>query len=196
VVLVLLAGSMLAAGEDDPGARPELILLWSDPQRCVPEDVMDHLHRETAALFEGWGVRLTSSEGLDSRDRHDVRIVFLDQARLDGRGKGILGETHLKPLEFPVVWILVPNVRGMLDHTEWGGVPGVLARALARVTAHEILHALAPGLGHASHGLMRPALGARDLAWGSVPVTDAFRRALLESLRRQPVASGAVLGRP
>jgi hypothetical protein len=193
--LVLLAASTVAIGDEQPVAPPELILLWSDPQQCVPEAVRLELMRETGALFASWGVRLRSSQGLDADGGHDVRVVLLDQERRDERGARILGETHARPLEFPAVWILVPNVRAMLEHTEWGTAPGALARALARVAAHEMLHVLAPGLGHASHGLMRPGLGARDLARPRVPVNNAFRRALLESVRRPPVGQ-AGLGRP
>jgi hypothetical protein len=193
---VLLAVPRLAAGGEDPGARPELILLWSDPQQCLPAGVKGDLLRETAALFSRWGVRLRSSEGLDSTGAHDVRVVLLDQAKRDARGQRILGETNAEPMEFPAVWVMVPNVRGLLERTEGGASPGLLARALARVAAHEILHALAPGLDHASHGLMRPGLGARDLTRGSVPVNAAFRRALLGGIRRQLPAGEAVLGRP
>jgi hypothetical protein len=194
-VLVLLAASTMAIGNEEPVARQDLIVRWSDPQQCVPEAVRLDLFRETAALFARWGVRLSSSEGLDSDGSHDVRVVLLDQVRLDGRGTRILGETHARPLEFPAVWILVPNVRAMLEQTERGATPHLLARALALVTAHEVLHVLAPGLRHASHGLMRPGLAARDLTRPSLPVNNAFRRALLDSVR-QPPAGQAGLGRP
>jgi hypothetical protein len=193
-VLVFLAASTMAIANEEPAMRPDLIVLWSDPQRSVSDAVRRELVRETEALFERWGVRVgTSLEAYDG-PRRPVRVVLLDQARFDGGGQRILGETHARPLEFPAVWIWVPNVRAMLERTEWGANPPVLARALARVAAHEILHVLAPGLGHASHGLMRAGLGARDLARHKVPVNSAFRRALLEAV--SPAGRQATLGRP
>jgi hypothetical protein len=193
---VLLAASAAAIGEEEPVARPDLIVLWSDPQHSVSDDLRRQLVRETETLFRHWGVTAgTSLERLDTVPQPQVRVVLLDQAWLDSDGKRILGETHARPLEFPAVWILVPNVRGMLERTEWEARPGVLARALALVTAHEIVHVLAPGLHHTSHGLMRSGLAARDLARPTLGVSNAFRRALLEAVR-QPTRGQVGLGRP
>lgn len=48
-----------------------------------------------------------------------------------------------------------------------------LGRALARVAAHELRHALARTLDHESHGLARESLGSRDLLYGSYRMTAA-----------------------
>jgi len=144
-VLVLLAASTVATGDQAPVAQPDLVVLWSDPQHAVPKAARRDLVRETE---------------------------------------------ELKPLEFPAVWILVPNVREILERKGWRSSPPVLARALSRVAAHEIVHAL--GLGHARRGLMRPGLGASDLTGPWVQVDDAFRRALLGAVGRshlQPIDS-------
>jgi len=84
----------------------------------------------------------------------------------------------------------VPNVREILERKGWRSSPPVLARALSRVAAHEIVHAL--GLGHARRGLMRRGFAADDLTGPRVQLDDAFRRALLEALGRshlQPMNS-------
>ncbi len=191
-VLVLLAASTVAAVDEEPVARPDLVVLWSDPGQRVPEAVKRDLFRETAVLFAGWGVTVRSSEGLDSEGLHDVRVVLLERSRLGNGGERVLGQTHVRPLEFPAVWILVPNVREILESRGGVASPPVLARALARVAAHEIGHAL--GLGHAPQGLMRRGLGAAELTSPWVRVTDGFQRDLLDAVR--PRARRAAVGRP
>ena len=190
-VLVLLAASTVATGDQAPVARPDLVVLWSDPQHAVPEAARRDLVRETEELFSRWGVALaTSWEDCDQATTRQVRVVLLDQEQLAHGGKNILGQTSVKPLEFPAVWILVPNVREILERKGWRSSPPVLARALSRVAAHEIVHAL--GLGHARKGLMRPGLGASDLTGPWVQVDDAFRRALHGAVGRshlQPIDS-------
>jgi len=192
-VLMLLAASTVAIGDEGPVARPDLVVLWSDPERRVPEAVKRELFRETAVLFASWGVTVRSSEGLDSEGLHDVRVVLLERSRLGNGGERVLGQTHATPLEFPAVWILVPNVREILERKGGVASPPVLARALARVAAHEIVHAVA-AFGHAPSGLMRRGLGASDLTRPWIQVSNGFQRDLLDALR--PRARQAILGRP
>ena len=90
------------------------------------------------------------------------------------------------------MWILVPNVREVLEHAGEATSAPVLARALARVAAHEIVHTL--GLRHAPRGLMRRGLGASDLTRPWVQVSDRFQGDLLDALG--PGARHATLGRP
>jgi hypothetical protein len=189
--LALVVGSAAAEERESPDVRPALVVMWSDPQLCLPRAVRGALLVETAALFARWGVRLVSSEGFLSEGAHDVRVVLLDRVRHDGQGRPVLGETHAEPRELPAVWILVPNVRGLLERAERGRSPGALARALARVVAHEILHVLAPGLDHSSHGLMRAGLDAADLTRPWIPLNDAYQRALVDALRPPPTRLAA-----
>ena len=191
-ILMLLAASTVAIGDEGPVARPELVVLWSDPEQRVPAAVKRELLRETAALFASWGVTLRSSEGLDSEGLHDVRVVLLERSRLGNGGERVLGQTHVAPLEFPAVWILVPNVREVLEYGGEATSAPVLARALARVASHEIVHTL--GLRHAPRGLMRRGLGASDLTRPRVQVSDRFQEDLLDALG--PRVRHATLGRP
>ncbi len=191
-VLVLLGGATASAGDGQSTRRPELVVLWTDPEQRVPAALKRQLLGETAALFASWGVTIQSSEGRDSGGQHDVRVVLLERLRLGDGGERVLGETHAQRLEFPAVWILIPNVREVLERR--GGVASlpVLGRALARVVAHEILHVL--GQGHAPQGLMRRGLGASDLTSPSVRVSAGFERRLLEALA--PRVRQAAEGRP
>jgi hypothetical protein len=191
-VVVLLAGAAASAATEQAIGRPELLVLWSDPEQRVPAAVKRHLYEETAELFASWGVTIRSSEGLDAEDQHDVRVVLLDRTGLGDHGGLVLGETHVRPLDHPAVWILVPNVREVVERRGEVASPPVLARALARVAAHEVLHTL--GLGHAPQGLMRCGLGTSDLTRPWVRVSDGFERKLLEALK--PRLRQAAVGRP
>ncbi len=190
-ILVLLAASTVATGAEASAVRPQLTVLWSDPQHSVPEAARRDLVREAEELFSRWGVALaTSWEDCGPATTRQIRVVLLDQAQLARGGRGVLGQTYVKPQESPAVWILVPNVREILEGRGGGASAPVLARALARVAAHEMLHAL--GLGHARRGLMRRGLAADDLTGPRIQLDDAFRRALLEALGRshlQPMNS-------
>jgi hypothetical protein len=191
-VLMLLAASAVAAAGEEPIARPELVVLWSDPEQRVPEAVKRRLFDETAVLFAGWGVTLRSSEDLDSGGEHDVRVVLLERSRLGHGGDLVLGQTHVERQEFPVVWILVPNVREVLERKGFVASSPVIARALARVAAHEILHVL--GFGHAPQGLMRRGLDASELTSPWVRVSNGFQRSLLVAVT--PRVRQAAVGRP
>ncbi len=191
-VLVLLAGATASAREEQRLARPELVVLWSDPERRVPAAVKHRLFTETTALFASWGVTIRSSEGLDSEGLHLVRVVLLERSRLGERDGLVLGETHVKPLELPTAWILVPNVREVVERRGEVASSPVLARALARVAAPEILHTL--GMGHDPQGLMRPGLANSDLTAPWVRVSDGFQRRVLEALA--PRVRQAAVRRP
>src|SRR5512147_1426874 len=98
-VLTIVAPTPVAAADLEPIGRPEIAVLWSDPEQRVPAAVKRQLFSETAALFASWGVTIRSSEGLDSRGQHDVRVVLLEGSRLGNREGLVLGETHVRPLE-------------------------------------------------------------------------------------------------
>ena len=58
-----------------------------------------------------------------------------------------------------------------------------VARAFARVVAHELVHALAPGHSHAARGLMRSALNRKFLLAEELPVDPECRAALASAMR-------------
>jgi hypothetical protein len=191
-VLLVVPASTTAGAE-----RSSVLVQWSDPEGAVSATVLDSTARETEALFARWGVRLRLARGSAGGEdgRPPIRIILMDRSQPGyGRPK-VLGRTKAAPQASPVVWILVPNVREILKVRRRGGTSGELARALARVTAHEVVHVLAPGLEHSSGGLMGPRLRPDDLVHPTVPgLSDAFRGALLEAV--EPAAAARPQGGP
>lgn len=184
-VLLLTVGTVAGAG-DPPAENPALVVRWSDPQRTLHPASLGDLAREAEALFRRWGVRLRTSEADDALDLRRIRVILLDCRSLGPSPARTMGQTSTVPSVCPAVWILVPNVRQVLDGTELKASGNVLNRALALVAAHEILHVLAPGLGHASSGVMRSHLRASDLAEPGIRIDAAFRQALHAALRPHP----------
>lgn len=186
-VVILLAAAGRARGDDTLKAPPDLFVSWSDPQRALSARAMRELVHETEALFRSWGLRLESEEDdADLVHPRWVRIVLLERTRLGSHPATVLGQTHALPRESPAVWVLVPNVRQILERRGPPAAASVLARALSRVVAHELVHVLTPGLGHAPAGLMRSSLSGEDLMLPWVRMDEGFRRALVTALRPPP----------
>jgi hypothetical protein len=183
---VLLAVAAVAGGSDAPAESPALVVRWSDPQRTLPSALLRDLERQAETLFRRWGVRLRTSEAGDAGDLRTIRVILLDCNRLGQSPARTMGQTSTVPSESPAVWILVPNVRMVLDAAERNAPGNALTRALALVAAHEILHVLAPGLAHASSGVMRSHLRASDLVEPGIRIDGAFRQALHAALRPHP----------
>jgi hypothetical protein len=101
----------------------------------------------------------------------ELAIVLLASTGLGAdRGRQLAGTTGWAGAG-PAIWIYLPNVvagvglretqaLGSAEHQRTVGL------ALARVAAHETVHALAPELPHRERGLMRPRLAPADLLGG------------------------------
>jgi hypothetical protein len=86
-------------------------------------------------------------------------------------------------------WILYPAVESTLRH----GAPRretlcaeLRGRALGRVVAHEVVHALALSHAHSERGLMRERLGRHALLAPNIEWDSASREALRAALARTP----------
>ena len=74
-----------------------------------------------------------------------------------------------------VAWVFVNNVRAALGHDSVRTRPNLvgapdLVRAVARVAAHEVVHAIAPDEPHARDGLMSQALSRHFLLGARAPI--------------------------
>jgi hypothetical protein len=184
-----------AAAHDDP--RPRLALAWTDPGRAHA-GLERHMKREVGALFDSMGVRVDwIAHERTPRDGRVVTVLILNHVPTSmssdtvwGRDDYgvVLGMTERTPSPRPVIWVLLPNVKRALGlepargPTDPAWAQDDLARLVARVVAHEVIHALAPATPHARAGLMRARWGA-DLLWGrACPVDEVSATALRKAL--------------
>jgi hypothetical protein len=169
-----------------------LALRFSDPEGVVPFP-QEGVRAEVERLFAPLGVRVVPGEDHDA----PVQVVMLaaDRSR-GGLPAEAMGAVSRDPSTPPVVWVLLPNVRRTLGGSpeQWPSMPGVLlARAVGRIVAHELIHLIAPDLPHAGSGLMHASLGRAQLLQGEVAIDPALgptvrRRLATGRLRRPPIA--------
>jgi hypothetical protein len=178
---------------------PVLQLSWADPSgAAVGLEVL--VRGEVASLIEAMGVRVrwrrAASDELARAD--EVRVILLDRPATRDGGLLVLGATPPRFAVAPHVWIHVPSVRAAV------GVPAgrslsamgvherrVLGVALGRVAAHEVVHAVAPGVSH-GQGLMSAFLVGRTLTAPSIGIDPGVGGAVRAGL----AASAGEEGRP
>jgi hypothetical protein len=167
---------------DESELRVELA--WVDPTSALP-DAFAHIVLEVAQIFEPVGLNVawrtvdpgevTTSTGL--------YVILLDADRGKRHGDA-MGLTQRDPAATPALWLLLPNIKRALGLDPAPGrllTPGdarLLARAVGRVVAHEVVHALAPRLRHAGHGLMSARLGRTALVAAELRLDPESARAL------------------
>jgi hypothetical protein len=164
-------------------------LVWIDPAsealgtEAVVRPEVEHLLREMG-VSASW----RRGEPQEIARVGELRVIFLNRAAQRGAGVPVLGATPASFQGERFVWIHVPSVRAAVGVSQRSG-PGLdvhtarrLGIALARVIAHEVVHALAPSLPHGS-GLMSARLDRRTLTAPRVAVDPqvglALRAALL-----------------
>jgi hypothetical protein len=174
---------------DRQTAPESLSLVWIDVTSAAAGSESPAC-AEAARLLASMGVIAEWRMGRagETVQPRDLRVILLDRAAADREGKPVLGSTPEHFAGERYVWVHVPGVRGAvgldprrrLDPSEVRDRL-VLGRALGRVIAHEVVHAVAPGVPHGS-GLMARCLDKRDLTAKvlTVPaeVGPAFRAAL------------------
>jgi hypothetical protein len=144
-----------------------------DPEGATPFP-LEGVQAEVERLFAPLGVRVVRG----GADDGSVQVVVLgsDRSR-GGLNPRAMGSVARNPQLSPVVWIVAPNVRRTLGGTpqRWPVLPvALLARALGRIVAHEIVHLIAPDLPHAESGLMSVSLGRAQLLRDGVALDPAL----------------------
>jgi hypothetical protein len=141
-----------------------LSLRLVDPEGVAPFDLAA-VHAEAERLFAPLGVRLTAAGAGSDPDAVQVILLGADRSRGGLRAEA-MGAVARDPERPPVVWIVAPSVRRALGGTpqQWPSLPApLLARAVGRILAHELVHLIAPDLPHAAEGLMRASMGRSQL---------------------------------
>jgi len=175
----LLASTALA---DESELRVELA--WVDPTSALPDAFAD-VALEVARIFEPVGLTVAwhavgPGEETTSAALH---VILLDADRGKSHGDA-MGLTQRNPAAARALWLLLPNIKRALGLDPAPGrlLPRgdarLLARAVGRVVAHEVVHALAPRLRHARHGLMSARLGRTALVAARLLLDPESARAL------------------
>jgi hypothetical protein len=193
-VLSLLAAPLAAEPLREDASAPALTLVWYDPTGIAWGTELV-ARAEAAALLRRLGASVSWRRGA-SRDvsgNDEVWVILVDAGPPQPTGALVLGAARKRPSAVRTLWVRVPNVRAAA-----GVAPGrplrvlppgeqrVVAVALGRVIAHEVVHALVPSLPHGT-GLMSGSLTRRQLTAGSIAVEPEAILAFRAALRGDPV---------
>src|SRR5262249_1843354 len=150
----------------------ELRLLWFDPKNLLPS-AFDIASREVSRIFRGVGVEVRFEQGtpgiaFGEGSTLDVPVILLGQDPMPSRAsKRVMGLVQRPSDGTRVVWIFLSNVRWTLGQDPrllmTPRQANELGLAVARVVAHEVIHAIAPDEPHASSGLMHYSMDRRFL---------------------------------
>ena len=178
---IVAAASVSAAGRERECAV-ETRLQWVDVAGLAPFAYAAMAH-EAADILAGYGVcaEVTRGSPASVRTSKEIGVVLLRSMGGSGAGRHILGATRSRDLRNATVWVYFDEVASALGlarrPTEsWSARErGALGRALGRVAAHEIVHALLPERPHDRAGLMSPSFGPRELTTSSLDTHPGLR---------------------
>ncbi len=184
---VLWSAKIVVGGE---GRRLELV--WQDAHGLFPD--FERVRSEADPIFRDLGVTVRWEVGAEPRPS-------------DAGGRRI--HVVLMPSE-PAGWGISPSAMGVVllperarQSTAYLFYPPILrnvglgrkagamlnprerrdvARALARVVVHEVIHAIVPHLSHADEGVMHDALLAGALSKNAIEIDDRTREELLRAM--------------
>ena len=185
--------SMLPGAEAPARSGPRISLLWFDPQGTFPGG-FEIVRQEVAGIFRDIGVDVRWTLGglgtvYGGADVPEVPVILLPDDPMPSRdGQHIMGLVMKSQEPSRAVWVFLKRVRWTLGHdlrqrgprTEGEGRE--LALAVARVVAHEVVHAIAPDEPHSRGGLMSHSLGRGYLLGQRAPVDAQCAAAFLARL--------------
>jgi hypothetical protein len=185
-------GRLASAGEsrEDAGAAaPRLRLVWIDVLDSAPF-AFQGAARETSAILTAAGVETAWTLGDVSTvtTGDELKIVLMAGATNGAHLPAhVMGGTR-RGAQSHTTWVYLSNVLWALGLHDKGArrlsiqEEEHLARALGRVVAHEIVHAVAPDLPHSPHGLMAGSLGRAFLLQPRAALAPAERAAFRAAL--------------
>ncbi len=171
----------------------ELTLLWFDPKALLPM-AFELVSKEVTGIFRGVGVRVRWVRGgtgtvFGDGGGVEIPVILLPADPLAPRASRRVMGLVPKKLEGPrVVWTFLDSVRWTLGHKPETAISArqrdELGLALARVVAHEVVHAVAPDEPHTTGGLMHHSMDRAFLLGANARVDPGcarvFRRRLEE----------------
>jgi hypothetical protein len=177
-----------------PIAAPDrgLTLLWFDPKDLFL-DGFEPIAREVTGIFReiGVGIRWERGESgtvFGGRGGLEIPVILLPADPVAQRAsRRVMGLVPRNPEGPRVVWVFFSSVRWTLGHNPKAPLVSLRQRdevglGLARVVAHEVVHAVAPEEPHASGGLMHHSMDRTFLLGAHAPVDANCARAFHRSL--------------
>ena len=201
IVLPLLTTLARAApvGEKQRGAQilwdaPTLHLLWNDAHGLYPALAFDAMRREVEDIFarNGLSVRVHQAKaGQSLADYPEPRVnAILARAEAESwnLGRNAIAAAIGEPGKSYSILVFHPvllRTLGLPRKIRTPAQQADLARAMARVLAHELVHVVAPERGHSVSGLMARQLTRRVLLRSEIELDNVSRtaaRAAIEKL--------------
>jgi hypothetical protein len=202
------APQMRPAAEPPAGSGPRISLLWFDPRGSLPGG-FETVRQEVDRVFREIGVDVRWTLGgpgtvYGGADVPEVPLILLPDDPAPSRaGQHIMGLVVKGQQPSRAVWVFLKSVRWTLGHDVRKARPRAqeeereLALAVARVAAHEVVHAIAPDEPHSRGGLMSHSLNRAHLLGQRIPVdaqcAAAFLTRLAALLPPAPEAAAAAL---
>jgi hypothetical protein len=189
----MLVALALWLSQPIPDEKPRIDLFWSDYgllTRKLSVGARKTLEREARSILADAGIELTffigSPEDHGRGDASAVRVILMPRSAegwdAGGNAMGAILETNA---QVPTVYILVPVVERTIglaveanERIHDGRRAQALARALARVLAHETVHAIDADIPHGPDGSIMSENLSRKLLLGerlSIHETTANR---------------------
>ncbi len=188
LVMAVLLGSMTLRAEQ----RRTLELVWLDSHGLFPD--FERVRSEAEPIFRDLGVEVEWEVGSDPRPAISgtagVQVVLMPSEPsgwgIAANAMGVVllpsrSQQHSVFLFYPPILRNVGLGRragSMLNPRERRDV----ARALARVVVHEVVHAVAPNLSHADRGVMHDSLLSGALAKPTIEIDDRTKEEFLRGL--------------
>jgi hypothetical protein len=184
----------------------ELRLFWFDPKGLAPF-VFEPTSKEVSRIFRSVGVSLRWEKGSSGTNLGegslDIPVILLPTDPMATRAsRRVMGLVPREPVGPRAVWVFLSNVRWTLGHDPRSSrisprQANELGLALARVVAHEVVHAVAPDEPHTSGGLMHHSMDRTFLLGMKAPIDPDCGRAFvrtLDEILAPPTPSAARLG--
>ena len=183
----------------EPGSETqvELALLFYDPSALLGRD-KDSFVLEVERLLAAARVRLAwldpnpidETEHAERRSPAFRAVLLGEEASRLNLHPGIMGATPERGVMEPVVYVFYPAVVRTLGLEKRPEIvnskPGaaLCARAVARVLAHELVHAAAPELSHGGRGIWKARLTRHSLTKRGLVLDEASAVALRAGILR------------
>ena len=189
LVVSLMFFSAAAGAQSSTEVVPHLVLTWNDHYDLLPQG-FERVARDIETSFAEMGIAVSwDAENTPKSAGVRVQIVLksADPTRW-GLPQKTMGVVIGSKVPRSSVFIFLPNVLRTLGYgpeVKRRRPPkevAFIARGLARVVAHEVIHAVVPEHGHDGGGLLAPKLKRKGLTWSHLDLDDATQELLLARL--------------